>query len=136
MTCWGGESGRVPGFGVAATVKRVWAYAKQHALKDGRGGIQCDAALISVFGQRRLDFSSLARALTPHLRGTATAGPSREPEDVSPLVRLSRALRDFWRRHDAVTLHAAASASHHGPADAVGAAQMHSCVLQRSTHRP
>ena len=66
-----------------ATVKRVWAYAKQHNLKDGRGGIQCDASLIGVLGERRLDFSSLARALTPHLRGGAAAasvGPSREAE--------------------------------------------------------
>jgi hypothetical protein len=95
--------------GAPCAVKRVWAYATQHRLKDGRGGIDCDAALFAVFASRRLDFASLSRALTPHLRGAAAEHALQA--DAGPRVRLSSTLVRFWGQHDPDTLLEAACAA-------------------------
>mmetsp|Transcript_27378 Transcript_27378/g.52131 ORF Transcript_27378/g.52131 Transcript_27378/m.52131 type:complete len:501 (+) Transcript_27378:30-1532(+) len=60
-------------------VKQVWAYAARHNLKES-GTIKCDARLRDVFGVPILDFSSLSRALSPHLQALASAPAA--PADV------------------------------------------------------
>ena len=108
-----GNSGRDVTLTRGEAVSRVWAYAKEKGLQapnDGRT-ILCDATMRDVFGKRELNFSTLASALAPHLRGTPFAAvasdlPSSSSSsetsvrsDDESLMVASKALTAFLRTH-------------------------------------
>jgi len=106
----------------AEVTKRIWAYVKEHDLKDPKDGRKalCDEALQKVFKCKSFTFFSLSKKLSPHLKDcadlvshpTPSAPKAKKPKKESLSYKVNA---DGEQKSKSISAKGAKSASKKGP---------------------